>query len=364
MCLALILILCPFALPLFAADDICIIKLINELTKMEKQIPKIEEVNGILNLRTGEDVVLSSNDKIGHLLYLDYPDKKADFTNIQHFVATFIKPYDKSNSVISIKLNEIPHFFIAPNSLLNKSKTINDASKIVSRRINLSFTIGEHIRYRDADGLMYKGIITSQSPQFIKVSNGYKKRIIPQQNVFKSTSLDNVSTPLYKSDLLYTRLERPSGKLLQLLNSVAKITSTKQFLSLSHQDRFTYLLLYLNKNIKYHDAAIFTEQVGYNTLNKVLCSKVGVCRHLSVILGKMLQETGYDVKFTFLKASEGREGHAWLEVKTPENETIIVDPSDPEFYVKKFDDALEEAQRNSNNFESFYYTNPNREFIH
>lgn len=229
--------------------------------------------------------------------------------------------------------------------------------------ISLTFIDGEKIRFRDATGALQSAVLEkiSADGKYI-ISHNSKQLNIEADSIFKAVD-NSFSTPQYNHKF-FPFSSKPEGLYKRVLNGASKVSSKSEFKSLKEMEQISILTNYVKRFVQPTDIANTLEFKGYDTLNKILCTGTGVCRHNATVLATVLKESGFNPKFKAYITPGTKSGHAWLEIMI-DNKLYVLDGNAPGegFNLYTMEEALKYAKEEPNSFDAIFYTQPNREEI-
>lgn len=378
----------------------------------DNAVPVINYEKKYYEPRTGDfvGIVLPYDKKEKwRMLSFDYRDVFADkkFIPPRLKTGTFIESFDDEHSVVRFNLRpeldgELEMSLIVPNLHIANLPTMN--AMILNKRIehffslNFDFNLDERVRFR-IDGRIYEGIIKENKKNtfVIKKLKKHKYFEINKDNVFKW----NEQTPFpassgygnLVSELQYHPLESPET--LRVLNAVAKLTSTSDYLQMKKIDQVKIITAFVMSLLEYDMKVVdmysfgrgfvqnsqyqFGPEVKFPGMNFDYCitSGVGVCRHLSPLLAMALRESGFNNVRIGLSHSIGKKdiGHAWVELML-DNKWYIAEPSyhgdDVINFLKgkkintdspSFVMSLDSIRKRNDKFDQRHYLNVQNEYI-
>ena len=308
-----------------------------------------------------EDIILY-NPKVKAFDGLPFYKKNGEisFENMNKILVKFKKVLNDRDAVVSINyLGKEKVDFVVSRLWLQKIKSQNSQILKVFDEIKLQFFQGEQVRFRNTKGVIQEGKIIRKGKNLFVIEVKGENTMVKRGSVFKYTDLEERPHTSQYNALETPEIDSfPQGKALVILDKIAVITSTKQFQSLSHIDRFKYLMMFL-KNKMYGDiSAGYSDKLGLLDIKDNVCSGVGVCRHLSYMFARILSETGYDVNVVAYMPKGSKVGHQWLEVNVPSRGigTLVYVVDAATGYIKTLDQAKLDKAKNPSSMAGKYYT--------
>ena len=296
------------------------------------------------------------------------------------FPAKFLKVVDPGHYLVEKQINHTGKVaqFKVPKESVGGTTTgslarVLDATK-PTHEIQLDFLPNERVRYRTSNGQMQVGHLSSRGllNGIAEVDNEttHTRSIIPQSKLFKlPPDAHNPGTKYFKM-MDVTQMNRPEEAVVTMFDGAARITSHPDYAASTAQEKLQILTRYVERFVPWSAAGKVAEKHGLANYNQLICSGVGVCRHNTVILATILEESGYPVRFVHHHISK-KIGHAWLEADMKladgTTQTYVVDPSHrlgTDIFVKSLTDVKKDAHENPLSSSAVYYTQTNRHFLY
>lgn len=304
---------------------------------------------------------------------VDQPDTTVSFEGSSAlYIGKFVGIYDANNYVIEVKSM---HHHVMAQIIVPKKQTFGLTNGTALKfenavqgllKMNIPFKPYERVRYRANNGKIYLG-------SFLR-TNGIDIKLINDAGQFIYASPESVSkylggepyTASYNADWIIAIFRTQDPLVKKLLDGALKLSSMKDFIEQTPENRILILMKYLKTNLTWTKGAISCENAGLSDFNEIIASGAGVCRHLSPLLATILSELGYTPRVTKYKALGDQEGHAWLEVDIKLDDgnikTFVVDPSNGD-YIKDFGQVIKIGRKNRNSSEFKFYMQSNREYL-
>jgi hypothetical protein len=297
-----------------------------------------------------------------------------------YYIGRFVKNYDSNHVLVSFENRATNTFatIIVPRNDIQKLNTGLDVNFLNSMKfissIPLTFAQNEVVRFRDLSGNMAVGtfVMALGSRVLVKTNEG-ENLTVNQEDVFRfiggsplTTRYDTEYHREKNSEMLAMTFAPEEKLVRKFLNGAARLTSLVDFKKLPTEEKILALMAYLKLNVSWTHGAVNAELASLKNFSDVLCSDAGVCRHLSVLMKAILNETGFLARAVYYKDPESDFGHMWVELDVPQPNgtftTYVVDPSYG-YYLKAYSEISAIAEADKNSFEAMWYTQTQRKTL-
>jgi hypothetical protein len=238
------------------------------------------------------------------------------------------------------------------------------------------FKKGESVRYRGEDGLLgtgrFDGLVRARAQARVATDDG-RSIVVPRAAVFKAApGSEHPYSPDYHTYVLPMRLGVPGQALRAFLDGAARIESHPGFAALSQREKLFVLVQYVQTLVPWSSAGMNLE-TNARTFDEVVCAGAGVCRHLGILLGLVLNEAGIRHSVVMVHpqsldaAGNSKPGHLWTEVQFADDDGqtkgFVLDPSQMDLQLDDVQTLSElAAQKPWPEFVKDYHLNPARTF--
>jgi len=288
------------------------------------------------------------------------------------YLGKFVTQNDPDHSII-IRLGQGTNGYlddaIVPNTqitpLVSGSRERALQRLKVFEDVQLSFTKGEVVRFRDAHGEMQTGKFAGKGWKTFKLDTNRGRISLARDQIFKNSPPSYSARPtlLGPGGLVPSR---PSGILKDALDGNARLTSLPSYQALDDVQKVKVIMEYNQKILPYVAGSSKAENgvSNLNTIDDFICAGAGVCRHKSPVLTSMLRESGFEAATMSLTHSDGT-GHVWVEVQLPVDgklQTFVADPNTAEgsIYLKPLEEVRKLAIEDPASNEARYHAHPDK----